>query len=160
MAARRFAVFRAFQKEPCPIWTPPTSSACCRKGHGARGMTVEAYRDLIQATADRAGVSFATALQVISLLDKMPSGVHLAGWPAGRGRRARRWRSQHAPRRRRPGNRCRPAHPVARSARYLNLEHPRGSPVGRAAAIGGGLAAQRGVEPICRRLSGTGSSEP
>ena len=47
-----------------------------QEGARRRGMTVEAYRGFIQATAYRAGVSFATALQVISLLDKMPSGLH------------------------------------------------------------------------------------
>ena len=43
-------------------------------GAQRRGMTVEAYRDLIQATAAGSGVSFATALQVVSDLEKMLPG--------------------------------------------------------------------------------------
>jgi hypothetical protein len=39
-----------------------------------RGVTVDAYRDLVQAIADVAGVSFATALQVITAFEKMSSG--------------------------------------------------------------------------------------
>src|SRR4051812_1827124 len=38
------------------------------------GVTVEAYRDLVQATADVARVSFAMALQVITAFEKLPPG--------------------------------------------------------------------------------------
>jgi len=39
-----------------------------------RGVTVDAYRDLVQAIADVAGVDFATALKVIAVFEKMPAG--------------------------------------------------------------------------------------
>ena len=42
-------------------------------GARRRGVTVEAYRDLIQATADRARVGFSEALQVIADFEKMAS---------------------------------------------------------------------------------------
>ena len=37
-------------------------------------MTVDAYRSLIQSTANSARVSFATALQVITFFERMPPG--------------------------------------------------------------------------------------
>ena len=39
-----------------------------------RGVPIDAYRDLVQATADVARVSFATALQVMAVFEKMPAG--------------------------------------------------------------------------------------
>ena len=59
-----------------PDLDPADIERLLQEGARRRGVTVEAYRDFVQAAADRAGVSFATALQVISLLDKMPSGFH------------------------------------------------------------------------------------
>jgi len=41
-------------------------------------MTVDAYRGLIQSTANSAGVSFATALQVITFFERMPPGERSA----------------------------------------------------------------------------------
>ena len=41
-------------------------------------MTVDAYRGLIQSTANSAGVSFATALQVITAIEKMSPGERKA----------------------------------------------------------------------------------
>jgi len=42
------------------------------EGARRRGVTLDAYRDLIQATADRAWVGLARALQVITDFEKMP----------------------------------------------------------------------------------------
>jgi len=55
---------------------PAAIERLLHEGARRRGMTVDAYRDLVQATAEGAEVSFATALQVITVLDKMPPGLH------------------------------------------------------------------------------------
>ena len=45
------------------------------EGARRRGVTVDAYRNLVQATADNAaGVTFEKALQVITAFEKMPPG--------------------------------------------------------------------------------------
>ena len=38
-----------------------------------RGVPVDAYRDLVQAVADVAGVDFATALRVMAVFEKLPA---------------------------------------------------------------------------------------
>jgi len=56
------------------IWIPLRSSASCMKGARRRGETVDAYRDFIQTTAGRAGVSFEKALQLANYFETLPPG--------------------------------------------------------------------------------------
>jgi len=59
-----------------PDLDPAVIESLLQEGARRHGMTLEAYRNLIQAAADRAGISFEKALQVISVLDKMPPELH------------------------------------------------------------------------------------
>jgi hypothetical protein len=59
-----------------PDLAPAAIESLLHEGARRRSMMIDAYRDLIQATADGSGVSFATALQVITVLDKMPPELH------------------------------------------------------------------------------------
>ena len=52
---------------------PAAIETLLHDGARRRGVTVEAYRDLIQATADRARVYLSGALQVIADFEKMAS---------------------------------------------------------------------------------------
>jgi len=48
------------------------------KGARRRGETVDAYRDFIQTTAGRAGVSFEKALQLANYFETLPPGERKA----------------------------------------------------------------------------------
>ena len=49
-----------------------------QEGARRRGVPLNAYRDLVQTKADIAGISFATALQVITAIEKMSPGERKA----------------------------------------------------------------------------------
>ena len=54
-----------------PDLDPAAIENLLHEGALRRGLKPNAYRDLVQAKADIAGISFATALQVITVLEKM-----------------------------------------------------------------------------------------
>ena len=55
-----------------PDLDPADIERLLHDGARRRGVTVDAYRDFIQAIADPAGVTFEKALQVISDFERMP----------------------------------------------------------------------------------------
>src|SRR3954451_13510820 len=57
----------------CPIKTTAVENLFLEAAL-RRGVTVDTYRGLIQAITDRAGGSFATALRVVAVFEKMPPG--------------------------------------------------------------------------------------
>ena len=53
---------------------PASIDNLLQEGARQRGVTIYAYRNLVQATAIDAGVTFERALQVVADFHKMPSG--------------------------------------------------------------------------------------
>jgi len=64
----------AFPRDAMSDLDPATIERLLHDAARRHGVTVDAYRDLIQATAEIAEVSFEVTLLVIAVFDKMPAG--------------------------------------------------------------------------------------
>ena len=60
-------------KDAMPDLDPAAIERLLREAAERRGVPVDAYRDLVQAVADVAGVDFATALRVMAVFEKLPA---------------------------------------------------------------------------------------
>ena len=69
---------RALSEHVMSDLDPAAIESLLQEGARRRGVTVDAYRGLVQARADIARVSFATALLVITVFQKMPPGERKA----------------------------------------------------------------------------------
>src|SRR4051812_1915621 len=76
----RTAEFAAFERseDAMPDLDPSAVESLLHAGARRRGVKVDAYRDLIQATADRARVGFSRTLEIIADFEKMPPNERLA----------------------------------------------------------------------------------
>ena len=62
------------QSHVMPDLAPAAVEKLLQEGARRRAVTVDTYRGLIRAIADRAGAPFATALQVIAIFERVPLG--------------------------------------------------------------------------------------